>query len=141
MSKYIIFRADKGQPHWKGRKLAHTGAGTYILAEHFYSNNKNPKVGDRVTEFVQLEEYVDPEFPGASTHYKKGDWEVTHIEEYTPEVPISKYETVYICYCKYLPIDAPLKPMPPRQISLDSFGGDEKAYKEYMDARSSASVR
>ncbi len=131
MSKYIIFRADKGQPHWKGRELAHTKACTNILAEHFY-NNKTPKVGDRVTEFVQIEEHIDPEYPGASTHYKKGDWEVTHIEEYTPEIPISKYESIYICYCKYSPVDAPLKPLPPRKISVDSFGGDVQAYEKYI---------
>lgn len=39
------------------------------------------RLGHRITE--QIEEHIDPEFPGASTHYKKGDWEITHIEEYT----------------------------------------------------------
>ncbi|MFM6339543.1 MAG: hypothetical protein ACKPFJ_02080, partial [Dolichospermum sp.] len=38
--------------------------------------------GYRLKEFSQIEEYVDPEFPGASTHYRIGDWEVSKVEEY-----------------------------------------------------------
>jgi len=134
MNKYVIFRAEKDQPGWKGRKFAHTGIGTYILAEHFYSN-QTPKVGDRITEFVKLEEHIDPEYPGASTHCKTGDWEVARIEEYTPEIPLSDFDSIFICYCHYIPINASLRPLPPRIISLDSFGGDEKAYQEYMESK------
>ncbi|WP_323254050.1 hypothetical protein [Spirulina sp. CCNP1310] len=29
----------------------------------------------------------------------------------------------------------PLKPMPERQVSLDSFGGDADAYQKWLDAQ------
>jgi len=136
MSSYIIFQADKGQPHWKGRKLAHTGMGTNILAEHWYGDNSAPKIGDRLTEFVKIEGHEEPEFPGASTHYRDGDWEICRIEEYTPEMPVgNSFNSIYICFCKYLPIASELKPLPPIQVSIDSFGGDEIAYKEYRSSR------
>jgi hypothetical protein len=42
MSKYIIFKADKGQlENWENMVLAHTGACTNILAEH-YDGSKKP---------------------------------------------------------------------------------------------------
>jgi hypothetical protein len=39
---------------------------------------------------------------------------------------------IVMCYCKYSPIDAPLKPMPDRQVSLASFGGDVMAYEQWQ---------
>jgi hypothetical protein len=138
MGNYIIFHAEKDQPHWEGRKLAHNGRGTFILAENFHGDDTPPKIGDRITEYVKVEECIDPDFPGASTHYKTGDWEVCRIEEYVPDIPISGLNTftsIFICHCRYSPLDAPLKPMPSRIISLDSFGGDEKAYQKYMESK------
>jgi len=135
MGSYIIFQADHSAHDWEKRKLAHSNACTRILAEHYYGGANTPKVGERVPEFVQLKEYIDPEFPCSTTHYKTGDWEVTHIEEYTPEIPISQYTSIFICRCKYSPIDAPLKPIPPRIINIDSFSGDKKAYDEYMQSK------
>jgi hypothetical protein len=35
----------------------------------------------------------------------------------------------------YNPINAPLQPMPRRQISVDSFGGDEAAYKAWLTSQ------
>jgi len=34
---------------------------------------------------------------------------------------------IVICYCQYNPINAPLQPLPPRQVSPDSFGDDPQA--------------
>jgi hypothetical protein len=42
---------------------------------------------------------------------------------------------IVICYCKYAPINAPLKPMPDRIISADSFGSDINKYQEYVDSQ------
>ena len=47
---------------------------------------------------------------------------------------MSEYDVIVICYCRYNPIDACLKPMPKRQVSIDSFGGDEIAYKQYLES-------
>ncbi|MFM6201833.1 MAG: hypothetical protein ACKPE1_22310, partial [Dolichospermum sp.] len=76
--------ADKGQlENWERMLLSHTGACTDILAEHYDGSKKPiPEPGYRLKEFSQIEEYVDPEFPGASTHYRIGDWEVSKVEEY-----------------------------------------------------------
>ncbi|MFM6608039.1 MAG: hypothetical protein ACKPJO_00480 [Dolichospermum sp.] len=119
MSKYIIFKADKGQlENWEQMLLSHTGACTDILAEHYDGSKKPlPKPGYRLKEFSQVEEYVDPEFPGASTHYRIGDWEVSRVEEYVPDLPVGTFESVVICYCRYSPINTPLKPLPRIQVS------------------------
>jgi hypothetical protein len=37
MRKWMIFRAEKRQPGWENRKLAHTGSLTKTLAEHLDS--------------------------------------------------------------------------------------------------------
>ncbi|MBD2137006.1 hypothetical protein H6F32_05255 [Anabaena sp. FACHB-1237] len=119
MSKYIIFKADKGQlENWERMLLSHTGACTDILAEHYDGSKKPiPEPGYRLKEFRQIEEYVDPEFPGASTHYRIGDWEVSKVEEYVPDLPVGTFESVVICYCRYSPINTPLKPLPKIQVS------------------------
>ncbi|MBE9218496.1 hypothetical protein [Dolichospermum flos-aquae] len=119
MSKYIIFKADKGQlKNWEKMLLSHTGACTNILAEHYDGSKKPiPEPGYRLKEFSQIEEYVDSEFPGASTHYRIGDWEVSKVEEYVPDLPLGTFESVVICYCRYSPVNTPLKPLPKIQVS------------------------
>jgi hypothetical protein len=42
---------------------------------------------------------------------------------------------VVICYCKYSPINASLNPMPEREVSVDSFGGDEVAYQQWLESQ------
>jgi len=106
MTKYIIFRAEGGQP-WKGREFAHTGGCTRTIAENFYSDSETPKVGDRVTKFDPFKE-TDPNSPPCHPEYKSGDWEVIRVEEYTPEIPgetVTEFDSIYICYCKYSPIN------------------------------------
>jgi hypothetical protein len=134
MRKYIIFRAEKRQPGWKDRKYAHTGSLTKTLCEHFDCTDKAiPEPGYRPKEFVRVDQFVDPSYPKASTHYRTGDWEVSRVETYTPELPMGEFDMVVICYCKYAPINAPLKPMPERQVSVDSFGGDRAAYEQWLE--------
>lgn len=134
MRKWIVFRAEKGQPGWQERKYAHTGSLTKTLAEHYDCSDKQlPEPGYRPPEFIRVEEFVDPQYPKAKTHYRVSDWEVTRVETYTPDIPVGMgFDMIVICYCKYSPINAPLKPMPERQVSLDSFGGDQKAYESWL---------
>lgn len=133
MRKWIVFRADKRQPGWEDRKLEHTQSLTKILAEHFDSSDRDiPEVGYRPPEFIRVEQFVDPAFPLAKTHHRKGDWEVTRVETYTPDVPMGEYDMIVICICQYNPINAPLKPMPDRQVSIDSLGGDKEAYEKWQ---------
>jgi hypothetical protein len=70
------------------------------------------------------------------THYRQSDWEVTRVEAYTPEIPVGMgFDMIVICYCQYSPVNAPLKPMPERQVSIDSFGGDETAYGQWLESQ------
>ncbi|MEB3281296.1 MAG: hypothetical protein VKK42_20470 [Lyngbya sp.] len=134
MRKYIIFRAEKRQPGWKERKLEHTQGLTRILTEHFDSSDQPiPEPGYRPTEFIRVDAFHNPSENGYSTHYREGDWEVTRVETYTPDIPINTdFDMIVICYCKYNPINAPLKPMPERQVSIDSFGGNKEAYEKWL---------
>lgn len=133
MRKYIIFRAEKREPGWKERKLQHTQGLTRILAEQFDSSERPlPEPGYRPPEFVRVDALHDPNHHGTSTHYRAGDWEVTRVETYTPELPMGEFDMIVICYCQYSPIDADLKSMPQRQVSLDSFGGDQAAYEQWL---------
>jgi hypothetical protein len=141
MRKYIIFRAEKREPGWRERKFQHTQGLTRILTEHFDSSNKPiPEPGYRPLEFVRVEELHNPKEHGHSTHYRKGDWEVSHVETYTPDVPMGAFDMIVICDCKYAPIDAPLKPMPDRQVSVDSFGGDKIAYEQWLESQKEVAV-
>jgi len=114
MSKYIIFKTESASAEgWEERMLAHTGALTTILAEHYDSSNSSlPEPGYRLREYHRIERFVDENYPGASTHSRIGDWEVARVEEYTPENPVADFESIVICYCKYSPIATPLEPLP-----------------------------
>ena len=136
MHKYIIFQAEPNAEGWENRKLAHTQALTRMLAEHWDASGKSmPEPGYRPTEFIRVETLHDPSQHAHSTHYRRGDWEVSRVETYTPDVPMGKYDMIVLCYCKYSPINAPLKPMPERQVSVDSFGGDAAAYERWLEAQ------
>lgn len=119
--KYIIFRADWTEEEGaENRILAHTGAITDILAEHFDSSNSPlPEPGYRLREYHRIEQFVDPRFPGASTHSRVGDWEVVRVETYTPDLPTTEFETIAICYCQYSPVSTPLEPLPKIQVSQE----------------------
>lgn len=118
MSKYIIFKAESAPSQkWEEMQLAHTGAFTFILAEHYDSSHSPlPKPGYRLREYHRQEQLVDKRFPAASTHSRIGDWQVTRVEKYTPELPTSDLETIVICYCKYDPVETPLEPLPEIQV-------------------------
>ncbi|HAA27761.1 MAG TPA: hypothetical protein DCE56_08935 [Cyanobacteria bacterium UBA8553] len=117
--KYIIFRADWSEEQGaENRILPHTGAITDILAEHFDSSGKSiPEPGYRFREYHTIEQFVDPKFPGASTHSRVGDWEVVRVEQYTPDLPTADFEAIVICYCQYSPVSTPLEPLPKIQVS------------------------
>lgn len=112
--KYIIFRVETTEEHdAEKRLLAHTGAITDILAEHFDSSSRPlPKPGYRLREYHKIEQFADSEFPDAITHSRIGDWEVTRVEEYSTELPISDFEAIVICYCCYSPVTTSLEPLP-----------------------------
>jgi hypothetical protein len=119
MRKYIIFRADQREEQGaEDRLLAHTGAYTEILAEHFDSSNRPlPTLGYRLREFHRIDPFVDPKFPSASTHSRVGDWEVIRVEEYAQQSPNLEFDSIVICYCRYVPVTTPLEPLPQIQVT------------------------
>ena len=121
MSKYIIFKAESApSDKWEEMLLAHTGAFTFILAEHYDSSNSPlPEPGYRLREYHRIEQFVDPKFPGASTHSRVGDWEVVRVEKYTTDLPTTEFEEIVICYCQYSPVSTPLEPLPKIQVSQE----------------------
>lgn len=132
MRKYIIFRTQGEDPQWRERKLQHSGSLTWIIAEHWDSSNKSlPEPGYRPPEFFKMD---DSDALGGKTHWRVSDWEVVRVETYEHEVgsPYAEYDVVVMCYCQYNPIDAPLQPMPERQVSVESFGGDREAYDRWL---------
>jgi hypothetical protein len=129
---YILFMAEGEDPDWRERKLQQSGSLTWIIAEHWDSSGKAlPEPGYRPSVFVKVDD-SDP--LRGKTHSKIGDWEVVRVESYSPDLPNGKYDTIAICYCKYSPIDAPLQPMPERQVSIDSFGRDKEAYQRWLES-------
>jgi hypothetical protein len=143
MRRWIVFRADKRQPGWQDRKYAHTGSLTKTLGEHYdCSDTPLPEVGYRPPEFIKVEQFVDAEYPEAKTHleaawaslakysfvdaeypeakthHRLSDWEVTSVETYTPDISGMGFDMIVICYCKYVPINAALQPMPERQMPV-----------------------
>ena len=138
--KYIIYLADDdSQTGWEQRYRVNNGheSLTDILAEEFDSSGRPiPNVGDRVFEMVKVPGFEDQRFPGASTHYRYGDWEVVRVEEYTPDIPVGMaFSTIVLCFCRYAPVATPLKPLPPIQVSAASFGGDEQAYQDWLESQ------
>ncbi|ESA36063.1 hypothetical protein N836_08770 [Leptolyngbya sp. Heron Island J] len=135
MSRYIIYQAETMDAHgWEARKLVNGSNETFtaILAEHFDSaDGLLPEVGHRLTEYVTVSESVDPQFPGASTHCREGDWEITRVESYTPELPMGHFELIVVCVCRYVPVESELVPLGKVTVSADSFGGDQAAYEEW----------
>lgn len=128
MQKYIIFQTDPSAEGWQDRKLQHTQALTRILAEHWDSSDKPiPEPGYRPLEFVRLEEFRDRQAPLASTHYSSGDWEVTRVETYPADLPGATFDLIVICHCQYAPKQAPLKLMPERKITSDSYEENSEA--------------
>lgn len=109
---WIIFHAEPDQPGWENRKLPMGGL-TDILDEQwdYTSTGAIPQVGDRLRQFLQVEEFVDPKFPGSSTHVRDGDWVVTKVEKYLPAGDRQSKQAIVLCYCKFEPLLSPLEPL------------------------------
>ena len=45
----------------------------------------------------------------------------------------NEFEMIVVGYCKYVPVETPLIPMPKAQVSIESFG-DESAYQEFLQS-------
>jgi hypothetical protein len=143
--KWIVYKADSGEegiPQSSQRKLQHSQALTWILRENWVGANvPTPEPGDRFIDFVRIDAEHDPDKHAHNTHHRDSDWVVDRVEEYVPDLPTgTEFTEVVICYCKYVPIDAPLNPMPDRQVSAHSFGGDEVKYQEYLDSQKVATT-
>ena len=120
MSRYIIFKADERDEtfdRWEEMLLKHTGAFTFILAEYYDSSDRPiPQQGYRLREYYHIEPFSDDRFPQSSTHSRIGDWEVARVCSYDSRDREAELEEIIICYCRYVPIESPLEPLPQTQV-------------------------
>ena len=63
---------------------------------------------------------------------------MVRVEEYPTAIPNNELEMIVVGYCKYVPLQTPLIPMPKAQVSIDSFG-DESAYQEFLAKKAEVS--
>jgi hypothetical protein len=147
MRRLILFKADKGEiekyrQHTEIKvgqsfyRIANAGSVpslTTTIAEHYDSSGKPaPEIGYRLTETV----------PEDRDSFRDNGWEVVRVEEYTPEIPPpygAGFDSICLCYCAY-------KPLAPQDVwtkkahrlapSLASFGGNEKAYQDWLATQS-----
>ncbi|MBW4509614.1 MAG: hypothetical protein KME64_24335 [Scytonematopsis contorta HA4267-MV1] len=110
--RWIIFHAEPNQPGWENRKLPMGGL-TGILSEQwdFTGSDTISQVGERFRQFLQIKEFVDPQFPESSTHARDGDWVITKVEHYPAANHDSSKQEIVVCYCKFEPILSELKPL------------------------------
>ncbi|MEG4445999.1 hypothetical protein QUB47_21575 [Microcoleus sp. AT9_B5] len=47
---------------------------------------------------------------------------------------------IAVCYCQYAPKPSPLIPVPSARIAIDSFGGDEAAYQQYLESNAKSEI-
>ena len=116
--RWIIFHAEPNQPGWENRKLPMGGL-TGILDEQwdYTGSDKIPQVGERFRQFLQVNDFVDPQFPESSTHSREGDWVITRVEQYPAADSNSSKKEIVVCYCKFEPVLSELKPLGRRQTS------------------------
>lgn len=129
-SRWVLFREARGQGDvkgWENRKFAHSNALTFILAEHYdCTGSEPPEVGYRPSEYKS-------EDGKGSTHYRDGDWVVTKVDVFVPDIPVGNiYDEIVVCSCEYDPITPEWKAFGKRIVSLDSFGGDREAYNKFI---------
>lgn len=143
MRRLILFKADKGEIS-KYRQYTETeigqsfyrvaNAGTVpslitTIAEHYDCSGKPaPRIGYRLTESV----------PEDRDSFRDNGWEVVRVVEYAPEIPDTEFDSICLCYCAY-------KPLAPQELwikkarrlapSIASFGGDAKAYQDWLSTQ------
>ncbi len=143
MRKLILFKAEKreisnyrqatqtpiGQSFYRVANAGSVPSLTTTIAEHYNSSGKpSPAIGYRLTETV----------PEDHDSFRDSGWEVTRVEEYTPEIPPpygADFDAICICYCAYRPLapeDAWMKKAHRLTLSLASFGGDSQAYQNWL---------
>lgn len=116
--RWIIFHAEPNQPGWENRKLPMGGL-TGILNEQwdYTGSGKIPIVGERFRQFLQVEEFVDSQYPKSSTHAREGDWVITRVEQYSATTRNLSKQEIVVCYCKFEPVLSELEPLGRGRVS------------------------
>lgn len=96
---WIVYKVESMSAEgWRERKLMPSGGLTEMLTEEWDCSGKLPQIGDRVREYVNLE---DPD--NGITHGKDGDWIVTRINHFSSQ---ETNQEIAVCYCAYQPIES-----------------------------------
>ena len=125
--RLVMFLAAGDEHGWEERKFSHTNSLTNILCTHYdCTGSEPPEVGYRPSEYKS-------EDGKGSTHYRDGDWVVTKVDVFVPDIPVGNiYDEIVVCSCEYDPITPEWKAFGKRIVSLDSFGGDREAYNKFI---------
>jgi len=95
---WIIYKTEgRDASGWEDRMLMPSEGLTDILAEEWDWSGKLPEVGDRVRDYINLEE------PGNGiTHGRDGDWVVSKIQRFSST---DTNDRIVVCICDFQPID------------------------------------
>ncbi|MDY6783827.1 MAG: hypothetical protein SW833_15005 [Cyanobacteriota bacterium] len=117
----ILFYAESGEPGWQERKNPMGGLTNYLKENRCFSSDPEiPTPGYRFQDYTTFPEFVNPEFPNASTHWRKSDWIVTRVEQYPAGEEGCGWNEVYFCYCKYEPIEPQWHTLPQLDELIES---------------------
>jgi hypothetical protein len=115
--RWVVFLATGDEHGWETRKFQHNQSLTNIICEHYdCTGSELPEVGYRPAENVRIDADYNSSKHAYSTHYRKhGDWVVTKVETFAPNIPIGNlYDEIAICSCEYSPIEVEMIPVPER---------------------------
>jgi hypothetical protein len=132
----VIYMASEGQGylHLSGGMLT-SGRYTNILRESYDYRplgKRKVKIGDRL--------YCGMEVPGSLKRHRSlpTDWVVTKVENYEPTVDVPGFREVVLAYCDRQPLTLDEFKNAIREsnvtVSIDSFGGDEDAYRQFQES-------
>lgn len=144
MSRLTIFQASTFDELQKApgglERLEDMGITGHILRQYFdYSNQPAPSTGYRLKEFKTDGGTASFDHQGGVTHHRLSDWRVARAETYVANTGYEAFDEVVVAYCEYSPLpdeENPWIEMAPARVTVDSFGGNEKAFEEWKHAQS-----
>ncbi len=102
----------------------------FLRFSYFYSTNRNVEIGER----LYVSAFGSPQHE--SVHILT-EWVAIHVERFEPDMKqIPGLRDVLIAYCESQPLTTEdfkkLSYSSKGRVTVDSFGGDENTYKEWI---------
>lgn len=128
--KYVLWMAIDGEPNACRTIPSHDGGvtGTRILNEGLYCADGDPEPGERLTQYK-----TDSD---GRTLTGWSSWIIDRVETYPANLPgYQEFSEIIVCFCKFSPVDPEWSATPEPAVSLDSFGGDAEAYRNWLESQ------